>query len=95
MSDNQSLRIIVIQEEGGMFAAQCLEYDICTQADSIETLKDRLCRQIEIERMVSRDYTGEEFGGIAPAPEFFHSLWEHATELDDSDSLNYRLAEAA
>lgn len=95
MSDNQSLRIVVIQEEGGMFAAQCLEYDICTQADSIETLKGRLCAQIEIERMVSLNHTGEEFGGIAPAPEFFHSLWEHATELDDGDSFSYRLADAA
>lgn len=95
MPANETLRILVIQEDDGMFSAQCLEYDICTQADSIEKLKERFHRQVEIERMLSRDYTGKEFGGIGSAPEHFHALWEDAKALEDENSMAYRLAEAA
>lgn len=92
MSEKQSIRVLVIREEDGMFAAQCLEYDICTQAGSIEKLKERLVKQIEIERLVSRDYTGEEFGGIDPAPAEFHEMWNRAEALEDGNAFNFRMA---
>lgn len=95
MPASEALRVLVIQEDDGMFSAQCLEYDICTQADSIEALKERFHRQVEIERMLSRDYTGKEFGNIGRAPEHFHALWDHAKAIEDENSTTYRLADAA
>lgn len=95
MPATETLRILVIPEDDGMFSAQCLEYDICTQADSIEKLKERFHRQVEIERMLSRDYTGKEFGGIGPAPEHFHALWRRAKAFEEENLMAYRLADKA
>jgi hypothetical protein len=37
---------------------------------------NRLDLTIEAECQMSLEATGEPFGGIAPAPVYFHNLWE-------------------
>lgn len=69
MSETQSVRIIVLRE-GYTFVAQCLEYDICTQAGDIETLQDRMGCLIEVEL--------REAQALDQAPERFHKMWEQA-----------------
>jgi hypothetical protein len=71
----KEVRVVVFHEEG-MYVAQCLEYDIATQAPDIEAVLDRLDLTIEAECQMSMEETGKTLNGIAPAPIYFHQLWE-------------------
>ena len=81
MRTSEMLRIVVTKEDD-MLVAQCLEYDICTQAADIDTLKDRMGCLIQIER--------ESGQAIDPAPERFHKMWDTATSMTGDHC--YRLA---
>ena len=60
-----------------MYVAQCLEYDISTQAPTLEALLDRLDLTVEAECQMSLERGGNQpFDGICPAPNYFHSLWD-------------------
>jgi hypothetical protein len=81
MIHNQDLRIIVIKEDG-ILIAQCLEYDICTQAADMDTLKDRMNCLLEVELKAGQ--------AIDQAPERFHKMWDVAISVLGDDS--YRIA---
>ena len=70
-----TLRVIVFREDG-MYVAQCLEHDISTQAVDIDTLLDRLELTVEAECEMARERAEKPFENIAPAPNYFHGLWE-------------------
>lgn len=74
MSVNDDLRIVVYEEDG-FFIAQCLEYDICTQAGDRATLRERMeCLiRLESEEMARR---GQE---LDPAPERSHKMWDEGS----------------
>jgi hypothetical protein len=55
---------------------QCLEYDIGAQASDLDTARSRLRMALDLEKETSLELTGEAFKGIAPAPEYFHAMWE-------------------
>ena len=95
MTEQQALRVIVVKDEDGVFCAQCLEYDICTYGDTLEKAKSRMRKQIEIERALSHNMTGEHFGGIPAAPEFFHKLWDEKGDVESVNSTCFQLAKAA
>jgi hypothetical protein len=73
--DETHIRAIVFQE-GDMYVAQCLEYDIATQAKDLDALIDRLDLTIEAvcEECSLRSKEPHEL--IGPAPNYYHSLWE-------------------
>ncbi len=71
----ENLRVIVYPE-GELFIAQCLEMDIATQARDIPTLLERLDLTIDAECSMSREMNEEPWNRIAPAPNYFHDLWE-------------------
>ena len=85
MTDREFLRILVIRD-GGMLVAQCLEHDICTQAEDIDQLQERMEKLIDLERAESVTRTGQDFGDIEPAPEEFHNMWDRAKMFVDNDS---------
>ncbi|MEQ9015943.1 MAG: hypothetical protein RID90_15970 [Marinovum algicola] len=62
---------IVVYKEDDMLIAQCLEYDICTQAEDRETLRERMDCLINLELDHMKDF-GQE---LDPAPERFHNMW--------------------
>ncbi|WP_316205918.1 hypothetical protein [Bradyrhizobium sp. SZCCHNR3058] len=72
--DLEHLRVIVYRE-GDLYVAQGIDHDIATQAPDIPTLLERLDLTIEAECAMSRDKHSEPFAGIAPAPNYFHALW--------------------
>jgi hypothetical protein len=71
----KEVRVVVFHEEN-MYVAQCLEYDIATQAPDIEAVLDRLDLTLEAECQMSIEATGTPLAGIPPAPIYFHTLWE-------------------
>jgi hypothetical protein len=102
MEDRQFVRVVV-QREGEMFSAQCLEYDIGTQAPDFETLQSRLMAVLRAERNECLRRGLKPFEGIPAAPEYFHAVWERApqhyapvpkgkTEKDPNDGFEVQLA---
>lgn len=73
---NESHIRTVVYREGDVYIAQCLEYDISTQAPDIETLLTRLDVTLDAECAVSVERGERPFEGIAPAPVYFHGLWD-------------------
>lgn len=85
MQPVKTLRVLVMREDG-MFVAQCLEHDICTQAPTIEILQERMDCLIQIELDASPT--------LDQAPERFHKMWEMAF-YKSAGELEYGLMPAA
>lgn len=66
----------IVFKEGEFYIAQCLEYDICAQAEDIETVLDRLDLTIEAEFEACCAMGVHAKDRIFPAPNYYHSLWE-------------------
>lgn len=86
MRDNQTLRVVVFAGEG-CYVAQCLEYDVCTQAPDIETLKERMDCLLAIE-------LSEAEHSLDAAPEEFHKMWDDVSPISNGNHA-YGLLEAA
>src|SRR5438270_10544232 len=78
MADNHQIRAVAF-ERGDHWVAQCLEYDIATQA---KTLDDLL---YELERILVAHLMGAEgadpFANIPKAPQRFWRMYETAEEI--------------
>ena len=80
MSDAQDITIrVVVFKDNDVWVAQCLEYDIGAQADSIDALTARLNAVLKAEFKESMERHEMPFAGIAPAPQRFQMMWEHRT----------------
>lgn len=75
MKQEDGLRVVIFSEEG-KWIAQCLEYDIGAQADTLDDLITFLELTVKHEMRESEVRNGEPFAGIPPAPERFHKMWE-------------------
>jgi hypothetical protein len=71
-----TIRVVVFKDNDA-WVAQCLEYDIGAQADNIDTLNERLNVVLKAELKESIERHGRPFAGIDPAPQRFHTMWEH------------------
>lgn len=64
---NESVRVLVFNTEG-MWVAQCLEHDVCVQADNIDTLQRRFEDAMFCE--------ADQLDVIGQAPQFFFDQWD-------------------
>jgi hypothetical protein len=71
-----TIRVVVFKDDD-VWVAQCLEYDIGAQAADIDTLNERLNVVLKAELKESIERHGKPFAGIEPAPQRFHTMWEH------------------
>jgi hypothetical protein len=71
-----TIRVVVFKDDD-VWVAQCLEYDIGAQAADIDTLNERFNVALKAELKESVERGKEPFAGIEPAPERFHTMWEH------------------
>jgi hypothetical protein len=74
--DESHIRAIVFQE-GDMFVAQCLEYDISTQAKDLNALMDRLDLTVEAVFAECREKGKAPVELIGAAPNYYHTLWDN------------------
>lgn len=72
---SETLRILVCETREG-FVAQCLERDICTQAPTLEVLRERMESLIELE-LAEADESGQ-----AQAPEYFCQMWDKVETVE-------------
>ena len=73
---NDRLRVVVVQE-GKWLSAQCLEYDIATQARTLDDLAYELQRII-CHIATSRTLNKEPFEGLPKAPQKFWDMFERS-----------------
>lgn len=81
----EALRVLLIKEDD-TWSAQCLEYDIGAQGDTIEKVTRRFKAVLDAERELSEEETGAPFGGIAPAPDLYHKMWDSADSSLEPES---------
>jgi len=73
------IQIIVCEDKrNGWWSAQCLQYDIATQARTLEGLIYEIQRVIMGQFVVSKELGGEPFVGIKPAPQIFWQIYDDA-----------------
>ena len=83
---NLSLRVITYRE-GDSWIAQCVDYDICAQANDMKTLMRRFDATVTCDYEQSLAAGGEPFAGIPPAPKEIVALWEECNPKFEADSF--------
>lgn len=73
---------VVFFRGSSKWVAQCLEYDIATQADSLEQLETRLVQALNAEVEFSRRLDKQAFTRLPKAPERYWAMWRGATDFD-------------
>lgn len=76
--DEDGIRALIFEEDG-IFVAQCLEFDLSAQGDTLQQAGDRLVATVEI-ALQDRDL---DTAPIAAAPRDFERLWDEG----DHDAL--------
>lgn len=80
---NDTVRVLIFNEEGS-WVAQCLEHDVCVQAESLDALQRRFQDAMILE---------DDVESIEAAPPEFFAKWEAARELGGApDNTEMRLA---
>ena len=76
-SGSLELRVLLIEEDDGWWSAQCLEYDIATQAKKLTDVPDAFCHAIMA--YISLEEAGEfALDRLGSAPQKFWDLYEQS-----------------
>lgn len=78
----KTIRVIVFRETHH-YVAQCLDYDIATQAKSLESLVERLELTLDAEFAICEEEGVQPNKAISPAPNYYHDLWDSRFALLD------------
>lgn len=81
----------ILFQEGEVWSAQCLEYDIATQADSLPNLRYELERVIFSHIAASAELGRKPFEGLPPAPRRFWVMFEKSKTRVEGDDIPFRL----
>lgn len=74
---NDGFRVVVFKD-GDTYVAQCLEHDICAQADDVKALRHRMQAAIDAERDYARTIGKNLTDTVSPAPKHFFAMFEKA-----------------
>jgi hypothetical protein len=72
----------VLFEEGDSWSAQCLDYDVAAQAETLWELPEELARVLAIHIAASAQMNREPFAGIPAAPLRFWELFERGNRYE-------------
>ncbi len=93
MQSEEKIRVI-ISNDSGLWVAQCLEHDICVQADDLDDIRGRF----EVALRIEAEIHGGDLSAIGPAPQHFFDQWDRRagsfTPTKDGSS-SYEMALAA
>jgi hypothetical protein len=95
MRDVSGIRIrAVVFRAGEWWVAQCLEYDLATQARRLEDLPRELRRLLNVQILASLESGIEPFEGFSKAPTRFWKMYENAkskVESVERETLDVKL----
>lgn len=83
----------VLFEEEGWWVAQCLEYNVATQAKSLEDLRYELERILLGHLVVSAENATEPFQNLPPAPQRFWRMYESAQPIEPPADSSFHAPE--
>jgi hypothetical protein len=69
---------VVVFRSGEWWIAQCLEYNLATQARRLEDVPAEVHRVLHLQITASRQRGVEPFAGFAPAPGRYWDMYEQA-----------------
>lgn len=84
-----SISVLLIQE-GDWWSAQCLEYDIATQAKSLPELDYELQRVLLAHIMASVSLGKQPFEGLDPAPAEYWEMYRASKYGLNTDRMPFR-----
>jgi hypothetical protein len=73
-----TLSILLIQEDGGWWSAQCLEYDIAAQAKNLTDLLYEIDKALVAHIAVNEEAGIDPFAGLPAAPQQYWELFYNA-----------------
>jgi hypothetical protein len=82
---------VVMFQEGEWWTAQCLEYDIAAQAETVPALCYEFVRVLFGHMVANVEFDREPFEGIGPAPEEYWHMFTEAKVHIQSDRLPFRV----
>jgi hypothetical protein len=80
------IRAILCEEEPGVWSAQCLEYDIGTQGQSLFDVQDELLRTLVTHIAASVQLGRDPFTGVGEAPRHYWELFESGLGVESRPS---------
>lgn len=83
MAEYQLIHAVAFRSED-CWIAQCLEYDIVTQAPSLYRLLSEVEKALEDHVFIARVEGIEPFAGISKAPRRFWEMYKNGTPLPDA-----------
>lgn len=86
---------IVLLQEGEWWSAQCLEYDIATQAKSFTDVLYEIQKLIVSHFAVAEAEGRRPFEGIGPAPQKYWELFDRAQVKVTRDPVPFRVADGS
>ncbi|MEW6159926.1 MAG: hypothetical protein AB1813_21060 [Verrucomicrobiota bacterium] len=78
------LDLLIIRERAGddeVWVAQCLQYDIATQAKTLESLKRKFVRMFVSNIIIALENGQEPLANIKPAPQSYWDAYNQASEF--------------
>jgi hypothetical protein len=81
---------VVAFQEGDSWSAQCLEYDIATQAATLPDLYYEVERMLMGHLAVAAKLGREPFAGLGPAPQRYWDLYEQAALIVQGKRYPFR-----
>ena len=85
----------IVFQDGGWWAAQCLEYDLAAQARTLSDLRYELQRVIATHVAASEALGQEPFENLKPAPQKYWDMYMAAQIRLEADDLPFRLPAGA
>lgn len=83
MAEYQLIHAVAFRSED-CWIAQCLEYDICSQAPTLYELLTEVERELEAHVIIARAEGIEPFAGVPKAPRRFWEMYKNGRPLPDA-----------
>jgi hypothetical protein len=87
---NFDVSVLLVREDN-RWVAQCLEYDVAAQADTIPEVKNAFERAFACQVAVDVCHGHEPMQNVPKAPKFYHEWFEKAEVLSDRPSYRQHM----
>ena len=82
---------VVLFQESGQWVAQCLEYDIAAQAETLKELIEYELQRVLVGHIaVSLETERIPFENVPSAPQEYWDLWRDGLDLPDGKPIPFR-----
>jgi len=87
MKNKFAIKVLIFREEG-YWIAQCLEYDILSQATTLKEVIQKLRMNILANAIICKHFGREPLQGLKPAPRKFWDMYKKA-DISANDDLQH------